>query len=276
MKLWWWLPILAACDQNPSRLDAVPHAAAAPAGDVEGRLARVEQKLDKIAEAIEQAAPAEPDPDATYAIAIDPHDPQEGPADAKVTIVEGFEFLCPFCYQVNPVVDQILAKYPKDVRVVSKYLVIHGQPAIAPGIAACAAAKQGKFKEMKAALWGHLFKQGAEGPEFQRDQLAQLAAIAASAGVDTGKLEAAADDCSAWLHASATAFKPLGVSGTPAFFVNGRYAAGALPFDEFDRLVAGELAKVDHAVAGGASLAGYYDREIVGKGLAKVKGRFED
>ena len=134
---------VAGCTNEPSKLStatppatATAPAAAAPSGNVEERLARVERRLDKVVDILEQAMPPnEPDPDGTYAVPIDPVDPVQGPADAKVTIVEGFEFLCPYCYMVNPTVEQILQKYPKDVRLVSKYLIIHGPPAIP---AACA------------------------------------------------------------------------------------------------------------------------------------------
>ena len=210
---------------------------------------------------------------------IDPIDPVQGPADAKVTIVEGFEFLCPYCYLVNPTVDQILQKYPKDVRLVSKYLIIHGPPAVPPGIAACAAAKQGKYKEMKAALWGHLFKMDGDRPTVQPEQAQQasLEKMAGEAGVDVAKMKSDMDSCQSWLESSKSTLGPLGVNGTPAFFINGRYINGAQPFEEFDKIIQEELAKADKVIADGTVKQGdYYATQIVGKGTKKVKGRFED
>lgn len=268
--------LLAAC-QQPSKLDSM----SGGGGDVEARVTRLEKKLDKVIAALDQAMPpAEPDPDRVYSVAIDASDPQQGPRDAKVTIVEGFEFLCPYCYMVNPTVDQILAKYPSDVRLVSKYLVIHGEPAIAPGMMACAAAKQGKFKEMKAALWAHLFKNDSEGPQVQADQLEpdKLLAIAAEAGVDGAKLQAdmTAPECTGWLKASAETLKPVNVNATPAFFINGRYISGAQPLEAFEKVIDEEKAKADKAIASGVAAKDYYEREIVAKGDKRVKGRFED
>src|SRR3954467_13604354 len=175
------------CTTSPSRLDGVTSAAkpveAAPAGP-DDRLARVERKLDKVVAALDQAlGPAEPDPASTYAVPVDPQDPTEGPRDARVTIVEAYEFLCPYCYLVNPLVEQIRAKYPHDVRVVSKYLVIHGAPAATAGTYACAAARQGKFTEMKTALWNHLWKTEGGQPQAQPDRVASLDAVAASLGL---------------------------------------------------------------------------------------------
>lgn len=278
---------VAGCTNEPSKLStATPPAtatapgAAAPAGNVEERLARVERRLDKVVDILEQAMPPnEPDPDGTYAVPIDPVDPVQGPADAKVTIVEGFEFLCPYCYMVNPTVDQILQKYPKDVRLVSKYLIIHGPPAIAPGMAACAAAKQGKFKEMKAALWGHLFKMDGDRPTVQPEQAQEdnLEKLAKDAGVDVAKMKTDMQACSSWLESSKSTLGPFGVNGTPAFFINGRYINGAQPFEEFDKVIQEELAKADKVIADGSvKPADYYDKQIVAKGLKKVKGRFED
>jgi len=281
MKLLCVVAVLAAC-QSESKLDRIPapEPAAKPpvaSTDVESRLARLERRMDKLVDVIDHALPPpEPDGSSVYSVPIDPRDPQQGPADAKVTIVEGYEFLCPYCYMVNPALDQILAKYPKDVRLVSKYLVIHGAAAIPPGIAACAAAKQGKFKEMKAALWSHLFKMNGSDPEIQTDQVGanNIPRIAQDAGLDTHKLAAdMTGDCSTWLQDSLNQFKTLGASATPTFFINGRYSAGAMSFEELDKMVGEAIARADQS---GVPAASYYDREVVAKGAKRVKGRFED
>jgi protein-disulfide isomerase len=265
------LAVAAGCQNNPSRLD----------GDVEARVARLEKKLDKIQKALEEAMPpAEPDADAVYSVAIAPVDPVQGPADAKVTIVEAFEFLCPYCYMVEPTVEQLLQKYPKDIRLVHKYLVIHGREAIEPAMIACAAAKQGKLAEMKAALWSHLFTMGAEGPQLQPEQLApeHMEAMERAAGVDLKKLEAdmTGDDCTSWLRTSSETLKPVNVAATPAFFINGRYISGAQPIEVFDKVIQEEKTKAEAAIAHGVAPAAYYQQEIVAKGVKSIKGRFDD
>lgn len=270
---------LAGCAKTPSKLDSVTKAAdppgvAAPAsGDPDERLARLERKLAKVTAVLDQAlGPAEPDPGSTYAVPIDDSDPIEGPSDAKVTIVEGYEFLCPYCYIVNPLVEQVRAKYPKDVRVVSKYLVIHGAPGATAGKYACAAAKQGKFSELKAALWEHLFKNENGQPRAQPEQVDNIDAIAGPLGIDVARLKRDAEACQPWLASSQRTLGAVGVHGTPAFFVNGR-PLRERSFEAFDKLIREELAKAnDSSVAA----ADYYQREIVAKGLTRVKSRFED
>jgi protein-disulfide isomerase len=246
-------------------------------GTVEERLARVEHRVNKISEILaEVLPPKEADPSRTYAVAIDPTDPIEGPSDAKVTIVEGFEFLCPYCYRANPTVEQIKAAYPKDVRIVNKYFLIHGPPAIPPGMAACAANKQGKFSDMKKALWEHIF--GGGQPDKDSVTPESLVKLAGDMKLDVEKFKTDMNsaDCQAWLEKSQEILQPVGTTGTPSFYVNGRHLNGAVPFDDFKKVIDEELSKADKAIAGGVPQAEYYQREVMAKGDKKVGGYFDD
>jgi protein-disulfide isomerase len=295
LALWACIAATAACAKNDSKLDGVAAAkptspSAAPAssgaamraaaGSMDERLARIERRLEKVADALDRAlGPAQPDPSLVYSVPISPSDPVEGPADAKVTVVEAFEFLCPFCYMVNPAVEQVLAKYPKDVRVVSKYLLIHGQPAVAAAKVACAANRQGKYPQVKAALWNALFKMEGQQPQVQTAaaNLDAMKQLAISAGADAAKLTADIEDptCQDWLKSSMQTLQPIGVSATPSFFVNGRFVQG-VSFEPLDEVIKQELAKADKAIADGVPQDQYYQREIVAKGERRAKGRFDD
>jgi protein-disulfide isomerase len=239
----------------------------------DARVARLEHRLDKVVAALDQALPpADPDPAQVYAMPVDQGDPVEGPRDAKITIVEGFDFLCPYCFLVNPVLEQLRAKYPDDVRVVSKYYVIHGAPAVTAAVYACAAAKQGKYTAMKQALWGKLFTLEGGQPRAHADEVAKLDELAAQVGLDPAKLAADSESCRGWVQASQRELAGFGIHSTPAFFVNGRPVRDR-SLAGFEKVIAEELAKAEHS---DVARADYYDREIVGKGLHKVKGRFED
>jgi protein-disulfide isomerase len=250
----------------------------APKGDLEARVARLEKKMDKIVTILQQALPpAETDPAATYSVPIAPEDPVIGPADAKVTVVEGYEFACPYCWRAVPTIDKVLAEYPKDVRVVSKYILIHGAPALPPALAVCAASRQGKYPEMKKLLWARLFN--AEG-QMQQDQFTaeNMEKLAAEAGLDAAKFKTdfAGESCQAWVKKSQEALQPVGTSGTPSFYVNGRHINGAVPFEQFKAIIDEELAKADKAIASGTKPAEYYEQVVVAKGEKKVKGHFDE
>lgn len=281
--------IAAGCAKADSKLDQVNAEGNKPAvapvskladkgGPVEDRLARIERRLDKVAAVLDQAlGPAQPDPNTVYSVPVSPSDPVEGPNDAKVTIVEAFEFLCPYCFIVNPMVDTVLQKYPNDVRVVSKYIVIHGAPAIAAAQIGCAAHKQGKYPAVKGALWSALFKLENGQPSMQRENAnvdAMKKAIA-NTGVDMAKLEADMPGCQDWLSTSQRTLSAIGVNSTPTFFVNGRYVQ-ARSADALEAVIKEEIAKAEKVIADGTPAGEYYAREIVAKGEKRAKGRFDD
>ena len=246
-------------------------------GDTEARLARLEKKLDKITGFLKQAVRPELDTKPAYAVPVDPLDPVVGPKDAKVTIVEAYEFLCPYCNMIAPTMEKLVQDYPNDVRVVSKYLVIHGPPALPSGLAMCAAGKQGKAKEMQKALWGSIWTSPQQA---DRDKATaeNVTALAGTIGVDAGKLKADMDgECQAWLTRSSQTLEKFGTTGTPSFYVNGRFAGGQ-DYAAFKKMVDEEIKKADAAIAGGVKQGHYYDKVVVGKGepQAKMISPFDD
>jgi len=248
----------------------------APKGDVNTRLDHLEKKVDKIIAKLEEVLPPpDADPTKTYSVPIDPRDPVEGPADAKVTIVEGFEFACPYCYQASSIIKQLQEAYPNDVRLVNKYMVVH-QPAIPAGLASCAANKQGKFPELKKTIWEKAW--GADGrPILEQLTPEALEKYAADLGmnVDQFKKDMNSEECQDWLEKSETALHDVGQNGTPGFYVNGRPLGGLVPLDSLKQIVDEEKGKADKAIAGGVAQADYYQKEVVEKGEKKVPGLFD-
>jgi protein-disulfide isomerase len=239
----------------------------AAAGSVEERLQKLERKVDKITTFLRSAVQPKLDDTVAYAIPVDPSDPTIGPKNAKVTIIEAYEFLCPYCAMVAPTMDQLVAEYPKDVRVVSKYFVIHGEPAMPSGQAACAAGKQGKYDAYQKALWK---KSWPTPNQPNRDALTAEAvvALAGEMGMNTTKFKADMDgECKEWLGRSMRTLQQFGAGGTPSFYVNGRFTQAGNPAS-FKRIIDEEIKKVD---ASGVPAAEYYEKVVVGQGEPEAR-----
>jgi protein-disulfide isomerase len=160
--------------------------------------------------------------------------PAKGPANAPVTIVEFSDFQCPFCSRVKPTVQQVMEAYPGKVRVVFRHFPLDNHD-LAPKAAEASlcAHDQGKFWEYHDVLFQN---QNNLGPEALR-QHAQTVGLQAepfeqclSSGKHAQKVKKDMEDG-----------RRAGVSGTPAFFINGRMISGAQPFEEFRRLIDAEL-----------------------------------
>jgi len=160
-----------------------------------------------------------------------------GAADAPITVVEFSDFECPFCKRADPIVRQMLERYPTQVRFVYRDFPldhIHQKARGAAEAARCAG-EQGKYWEFHHLLFD---KSPALTPDDLKNYAKQL-------GLDEAKF----DDCVAQhrlkdvIEADITAGDGAGVSGTPAFFVNGLPIAGARSIDELAKVIDDELTK---------------------------------
>jgi len=161
-------------------------------------------------------------------------DPSQGPKDAPVTIVEFSDFQCPYCARMAPTFKRLHEAYGDKIRVVFRNfpLTIHPQASKAAEAAACAN-DQGKFWEMHDKLFA----------DQQKLQLADLKATAAAIGLDA---QAFAECLDSGKHeptwkADGADGQRYGVSGTPAFFVNGRLISGSQPYEAFAQVIDDEL-----------------------------------
>jgi protein-disulfide isomerase len=205
----------------------------------------------------------QPDPAKAYAVPID-GDPFEGPADAKVTIIKAYDYMCPFCDRVRGTMDEIRKKYGNDVRIVYKQFVVHPQAQIAH-LAACAANKQGKFLEMDKLLWEKAF----QTRQYDDQHIADLGK---EAGVDAARFAAdmKSQDCQNWLQKDQTELTTFGVGATPSFFINGRFLSGAQPLPAFTQIIDEELAKANQRISAGTPAADYYKTWVIEKGEKKL------
>ncbi len=207
--------------------------------EVAGRLAALEKKVDALA-ARPAARPAAarperrgPDPDKVYEIDLGDA-PVRGPEEAPVTIVEFSDFQCPFCRRVTPTLARIEKEYGDRVRVVWKHfpLPFHRDAMLAHK-AAVAAGRQGKFWEMHDLIF-----------ENQKSlDLETLKAHAARLGLDVDRFVADLEspEVVRVIAADLEQGRKLGVSGTPGFFINGRFLSGAQPYEVFKQRIEQEL-----------------------------------
>lgn len=157
-----------------------------------------------------------------------------GPEQAKVSIVEYSDFQCPFCARVVPTLNQIRETYGDQVNLVYKHLPLRIHPEAQPAAAAAeAAGLQGKFWEMHDKIFaGQRELSDAKYVEWARELGLDLERFDRDRKSEAVRARIAQDEQEA---------ERFGVSGTPAFFINGRFLSGAQPFDAFQRVIDDEL-----------------------------------
>jgi protein-disulfide isomerase len=168
-------------------------------------------------------------------VAIPAGAPSTGPADAPVTIVEFTDYQCPFCHRAQAVIDQLLGRYSGKVRFVHLDFPLDGHPGAFPAArAARCAGEQGKFWEYHRGLMT------SPGPL----DAADLARRADTLRLDRTRFGSCltSDRHDDAIQASLRQGEELGVTGTPAYFVNGLMISGARPIQSFTEVVDAELA----------------------------------
>jgi protein-disulfide isomerase len=166
-----------------------------------------------------------------------------GPAAAPVTLVEFSDYHCPFCKRVEDTIAQVLSHYGDKVKLVFKDFPIdelHPQARKAHEAARCAG-EQGKFWEYHKRLF--------EGPA----QIGEdLKTTARSAGLDMAPFEkcVASGKSQSAVQKEIDEGHKLGVTGTPGFFINGRFLSGAQPLEAFVRVIDDELARISDETSG--------------------------
>jgi protein-disulfide isomerase len=260
---------------------------------LEEKLTQMSAKLDRIEKSVAgggargagaaQPRPPEPDRDKTYSMTVE-GSPASGPADAKVTIVKGYEYACFYCDKVRSTLEEITKKYGADVRIVSKQFVVHPQAATAPALAVCAAHKQGRFEQMDKLVWEKIYA----AKNFDKDKQAEAGApqrcwestegcpivvgLAQELQLNIEKFKAdMKGECQQVIQREQASLRALGMSATPGFFINGRWLSGAQQLATFVAVIDEELKKANERIAGGTPQASYYQTWVVEKGLKSLE-----
>ena len=160
----------------------------------------------------------------------------KGPKNAPITIIEFADFECGFCSKIGMTTKKLLEKYPQKIRLVYRDFPLNFHPnAEGAAIAARCAGAQGKFWEMHDLLFAN---QQNLNPE-------QYMKLATDLKLDMTKFEACSKDPQQQqaVQADLVAGSKVGVSGTPAFFINGIAMSGAQPLERFIEVIEKELAR---------------------------------
>lgn len=143
------------------------------------------------------------------------HTQVAGNPDGKVTLVEFFDYQCVHCYNLHKQgVIQNLIKANSDLRVVYKEFPIFGAPSIYASKAAMAAGAQGKYIEMRDAIFG---LNEIEGKLKQAD----IDKAAKKVGLNMDKYHAfiKGNEGKSVIDADYKLAQALGIQGTPSFIV---------------------------------------------------------
>jgi protein-disulfide isomerase len=161
--------------------------------------------------------------------------PARGAANAKITIVEFSDFQCPFCARAQPAIDQVLKQYPDKVRIVYRDfpLSFHSNAARAAEAGHCAN-DQEKFWPLHDWIFTHQNELGEQ----------ELSNAAKDLGLDQKKFDACmvSHKYQQAVVDNQAAGEKAGVTGTPAFFVDGELLSGAQPFEKFQEVIERHLA----------------------------------
>lgn len=191
--------------------------------------------LDALKDA-QQKSDAQAAADAHKAIAAerqtllaDPSSPVGGNPNGDVTIVEFFDYRCPYCKEVEPQLESLLKDDPK-LRIVYKEFPILGRASVYASRVALAARVQGKYGAFHRAM---MAVKGTIDEDVVRR-------TAAAAGVDMKALDQTIDapGIDSIIKANYALAEKLDIDGTPTFIVGDYLLPGATDGDTLRKMIA--------------------------------------
>lgn len=201
--------------------------------------------------------PGTPDPAVVYRVDVG-NAPIQGSRDALVTIVMWSDFRSRFVRRVRPTLKKIAETYGDEVRLVFKYNPFEfDDREMKFSIAAEAAARQGKFWEMRELL---LDQDEDLNPKLLKRWAAKL-------GLNRAKFLRSLEDPAVKerILADLKQAESLGSTGVPHFFINGRSLSGAQPYPVFKALIDETLASAKQLHASGVKRDEVYASIIEGR-----------
>jgi protein-disulfide isomerase len=162
------------------------------------------------------------------ALIEDPNAPILGNPAGDVTLVEFFDYRCPYCRQVEASLQSLIKSDP-GVRIVQKQFPVLGPASVYAARVALAANKQGKHSQFHEALMS------------RRSNLdeATVLSVAEEAGLDVARIKSDmnAPEIEAELSQNREIAKVLNLTGTPAFIVGEELVPGATDLETLKAMV---------------------------------------
>jgi len=158
----------------------------------------------------------------------DKDSPVGGNVNGDVTIVEFFDYQCPYCKRAHVSLTEAVAKDGK-IKIIYKEFPILSEESRIAAVAALAARNQGKYLPFHNALLSTRDKLTAES----------IFAIAKSVGLDVDKLrkDMQSPEIGRALERNMALADALNIRGTPAFIVGREIVPGAIDVDTIRELV---------------------------------------
>lgn len=163
----------------------------------------------------------------------DPAAPVIGNPQGDVTLVMFFDYRCPYCKKVAPVVEQ-LARTDPSVRIVYKELPILGRASLVAARVALAAERQGKYIEFHRAM---METRGRVTDD-------TIMTVAREVGLDMARLkqDLADPEIDRMIQRNKDLAAALHIYGTPSYVINSKVARGTGDLDDFRELVTDDIA----------------------------------
>ncbi len=171
---------------------------------------------------------------ARAALGQDPDSPVMGNPDGDVTIVEFFDYKCPYCRRVAKTLKDVIAA-DGNIRLVMKEFPILGPQSIKAARAALAAVKQGKYEEFH---WALMTKPGDMSDPYIRT-------VARGVGLDVERMlkDMESEEIGAMIRRNNQLARSLNITGTPAFVIGDTMVPGAIDRRTLESLIAQARAK---------------------------------
>ncbi|HYL33671.1 MAG TPA: DsbA family protein [Stellaceae bacterium] len=160
------------------------------------------------------------------------HDPNSvvaGNPNGNVTLVEFFDYRCPYCKAIEPSLEALI-KEDGNLRVVYKEFPILGPTSVVASRVAIAARQQGKYAEFHdrmMALKGNIDDEA-------------VMKVAQASGLDLTKLkrDMTAPDVGKIIQRNYALADALGIDATPALVIGDQLTMGAVDIDDLRQLIA--------------------------------------